>query len=87
MTGIVNSLVTKDWTAFQRVCVEVISDYLPSITGLVSVLGEDALDDYCRYGYLEQEKIDAVVAFKGCHPPVTEAEEDSAGDEDEMGEA
>ena len=72
---------------FQRVCVEVISGYLPSITGLVSALGEDALDGYCRYGYLEQEKIDAVVAFKGCRPPVTETEEDSAEDEDETGEA
>ena len=87
MTGIVNSVVTKDWTAFQRACMEVISEYLPSIKGLVSVLGEDALDNYCRYGYLEREKIDAVVAFKGCYPPVTETEEDSAGDEDEMGEA
>ena len=87
MTGIANSLVTKDWTVFQRVCVEVISEYLPSITGLVKLLGKDALDDYCRYGYLEQEKIDAVVAFEGRCPPVTETEEDSAGDEDEMGEA
>ena len=66
---------------------EVISEYLPSITGLVSVLGEDALDDYCRFGYLEREKIDAVVASKGCWPPVTETEEDSAGDEDDVGEA
>ena len=87
MTGIANSLVTKDWTVFQRVCVEVISEYLPSITGLVTILGENALDDYCRHGYLEREKIDAVVAFEGCHPPVAETEEDSAGDEDDMGEA
>lgn len=87
MTGIVNSVVTQDWTMFQRVCMEVISDYLPSITGLVSVLGEDALDDYCRFGCLEREKMDAVVAFKGCRPPVIETEEDSAGDEYEMGEA
>ncbi|KAK0513739.1 hypothetical protein JMJ35_003461 [Cladonia borealis] len=85
--GIVNTVVTKDWTVFQRVCMEVISEYLPSITGLVSVLGEDALDDYCRFGYLEQEKIDAVKAFKGCYPPVIETEDDSAGDEDDMGEA
>ena len=87
MIGIVNSVVTQDWTVFQRVCMQVISEYLPSITGLVSVLGEDALDDYCRHGYLEREKIDAVKAFKGCCPPVTETEEDGAEDEDEMGEA
>ena len=87
MTGIVNSVVTKDWTVFQRACMAVISEYLPSITGLVNVLGKDALDNYCRHGYLEREKIDAVMAFKGCCPPVTETEEDSAGNEDEMGEA
>ena len=87
MTGIANSVITKDWTVFQRLCMEVISDYLPSIMGLVSGLGEDALDDYCRHGYLKQEKIDAIKAFKGCCPLVTESEEDSAEDEDDMGEA
>ena len=65
MSGIGNSNVTKDWTAFQRVCVEVISAYLPSITGLVELLGEAALEDYCRHGFLEQDKLDAVAAFKG----------------------
>ena len=87
VTGIGNSLVTKDWTNFQRVCMEIISDHLPGITGLVDVLGEKALDDYCRYGHLDQEKIDAVVAFQGCRSPVTETEEDSAEDEDEISEA
>lgn len=87
MTGVGNTYVTKDWTAFQRVCVEVISAYLPSITGLVEVLGEAALEDYCRHGFLEQEKLDAVTAFKGYRPPVTETEEDGSGDEDGMSEA
>ena len=66
---------------------QVISEYLPSITGLVSALGEDALDNYCRHGYLEREKIDAVEAIKGCCPPVTETEEDRTGDDDDVGEA
>ena len=87
MIGIANSVVTKDWTVFQRLCMEVISDYLPSIMGLVSALGKDALDDYCRHGYLRQEKIDAIKTFNGCCPLVTESEEDSAEDEDDMGEA
>ena len=84
MTGIGNSYVTKDWTVFQRVCVEVISAYLPSITGLVELLGETALEDYCRHGFLEQDKLDAVAAFKGYKPP--ETEEDHSRDEYEMSE-
>ena len=72
---------------FQRECVQVISEYLPSITGLVELLGEAALDNYCRHGLLEQEIIDAVAAFKGYRPPVTETEEDGSGDEDGMPEA
>ena len=87
MTGVGNTYVTKDWTAFQRVCVEVISAYLPSITGLVEVLGEAALEDYCRHGFLEQEKLDAVAAFKGYRPPVIETEDDNARDEHEMSES
>ena len=84
MTGIGTSYVTKDWTVFQRVCVKVISAYLPSITGLVELLGEAALEDYCRNGFLEQDKLDAVAAFKGYRPPVTETEDDRSGDEYEM---
>ena len=87
MAGIGNSYVTKDWTAFQRLCVEVISEYLPSITRLVELLGETALEDYCRHGFLGQDTVDAVAAFKGYRPPVTETEEDDSGDEDGMSEA
>ena len=82
-TGIENSFVAKDWTNFQRMCLETISGYLPSITGLVKLMGPKALEKYCRYGYLEQEGIDAISDFQVYTPATPEAEDEHAENEDE----
>ena len=81
--GIGNSFVAKDWTKFQRACLRIISVYLPSITGLVKLMGPKALEKYCRFGYLEQEVIDAIDKFGVCSPAIPESEDGYAEDEGE----
>ena len=81
--GIGNSFVAKDWTKFQRKCLETISEYLPSITGLVKLMGPKALEKYCRYGYLEQDDIDAISDFQASTPATPEPEDQYTEDEDE----
>lgn len=58
--------MAKDWSEFQRRCVEYIAKSLPSVKMLVAALGEDALDRYCRRGYFASALIDDVDDVDGC---------------------
>ena len=48
----------KQWTEFQRTCVQHITGVLHSIRGLVETLGPDALERYCRHGRLGNNCLD-----------------------------
>ena len=76
-----NSFVARKWTSFQRDCLEIISVYLPSITGLVKLLGPVALEEYCQFGYLKQENIDAINAYDVYPPANSEADDEYTEDE------
>ena len=82
-TDIGISFVTRKSTVFQRDCLQTISIYLPSITGLVKLLGPEALEKYCQYGYLEQENIDAISDYEVYMPANSEADDEYAEDDSE----
>ena len=48
----------KQWTEFQRTCVQHIAGVLHSIRGLVETLGPDALERYCQHGRLGNNCLD-----------------------------
>lgn len=51
----------KNWTEFQRSCLQHIAGLLPRIRALVAALGSDALEVYCRYGCLGTDCIEVAV--------------------------
>ena len=82
----------KQWTEFQKSCVQHIAGLLHSIRGLVETLGHDALKHYCHQGCLGKPCIDAVRVAQFVQPgtdghgepgdeePEDEEPEDSAGE-------
>lgn len=54
------------WSGFQRLCVQHISQFLPSIKALVKALGKEVLADYCRRGYFSEESIEKINSVEGC---------------------
>ena len=54
--------MAREWTEFQRSCLQHIAGLLPSIRAMVAALGSDALELYCRHGCLDQACIDRVAS-------------------------
>ena len=78
----------KKWTDYQRDCLRYLAGYLGSIKSLVEVLGSDALEIYCRNGFLGSDRIDRVkmVQFTNSDDDDDEEEhEDEDEDADEVG--
>lgn len=74
----------RQWTEFQRSCVEHIAGLLHSIRGLVATLGDDALENYCHHGCLGSVCVERVktAAFIQPEDERPEDEEDEDGLED-----
>lgn len=78
--GITNTVVTKDWSDYQRRCLTYIIPFLHSIRAVVQGLGEDALEAYCRDGYLSKtligdvEKMEFLTLYQQYSPDNTENE-------------
>ena len=77
----------RQWTEFQKSCVQHIAGLLHGIRGLVKTLGDDALRHYCHHGCLDKSCIEGVKAAAFVQPD-TEKKEDVADDsEDAAGES
>ena len=73
--------VSNRWTNFQRRCLAYIAEFLPSIRGLVNVLGDDALEEYCRHGCLDKDRI--VMIEDWADRRILETDDDDDEDEKE----
>lgn len=74
----------KQWTEFQKRCVQHIAGLLLSIRGLVEALGSDALERYCHHGCLGNDCVDRVKLASFTRPDKDEGSEDTDdGSEDE----
>lgn len=78
------SFVARKSTIFQRNCLQTISTYLPSITGLVKLLGPVALEEYCQYGYLKQESIDEIDDYEVYTSTRLESDDEYTEDDSEV---
>ena len=72
----------RQWTEFQKSCVQHIAGLLHSIKGLVEILGHDALKHYCHQGCLGQPCVDRVRMAEFVQPDteIHEEPEDSASE-------
>ena len=73
----------RGWTDFQRDCLYYIADFLSSIKALVTALGSDALELYCRNGCLDTACIDRVKSTRFAE---RDGDEHPIGNEDEDGD-
>ena len=65
LAGVSGSKVAKQWSEFMRECLEHISTFLPSIKGIVDILGQKVLERYCRNGRLPNDVVDKIDAYEG----------------------
>ena len=72
----------KQWTEFQRQCLQYIAGLLPSIRGLVEALGPEALGLYCQDGCLDKSCIDRVKLAKMTQSDGDEGSEEGASEDD-----
>lgn len=73
----------RQWTEFQRRCVQHIAGLLLSIRGLVEALGSDVLERYCRHGCLGNDCVERVKLASFTKPDKDEGTEDTdEGSED-----
>ena len=81
-----SQVIAKGLREDQRRALRELSTYLKSIKKLVKTLGPKSLDEYCRYGYLSEEKIRELEKFGDClHEDkvgIEEVEEDTGSGEE-----
>ena len=76
----------KQWTEFQRSCVQHIAGLLHSIRGLVETLGSDALERYCRQGRLGNNCLDRLKSASFTKPDTDEGSEPTDPNFEDAGE-
>ena len=78
----------KQWTDFQKSCVQHIAGLLHGIRGLVETLGHDALKHYCYHGCLSKPCVERVKLAEFVKSDVEGYEDvDEEADDEEHGDA
>ena len=75
MLDIGSQAIAKSLTKDQRRALKNLSVHMKSIKRIVAALGPDSLAEYCRYGYLSEEKISEL---EGLEPYLPDEESESS---------
>ena len=74
--------MSQGLTEFERSCLGIVASHLLSVRKIVECLGDSALEDYCRHGSLNEQKIKDLEELKGLVPDADDDISDQESEDD-----